>query len=91
MTEEIVRQRTDVLLSSLTGGKPALEDYMSNLQVVKSNMDAATLAVASSPPPYSMRDLDKPMKPSTMVIPESMSEFLSGHTKVSTSYAGDWP
>lgn len=91
MTEEIVRQRTDVLLSSLTGGKPALEDYVSNLQVVKSNMDAATLAVASSPPPYSMRDLDKPMKPSTMVIPESMSEFLSGHTKVSTSYAGDWP
>lgn len=91
MTDNIVRQRTDILLSTLTGSKPSLVPYIESIQVVKSNMDAATLAVASEPPPYSMRDLDKPMKPSTMVIPESMSEFLSGHTKVSTSYSGDWP
>ncbi len=91
MSDELVRKRTETLLSALTGGEYDLDIYKEELGVVESPQDAATLAVASEPPPYSMRDLDNPMNPSTMVIPQDMSAFLNGHTKISTSYAGDWP
>jgi len=92
MSEEIIRQRTDVLLSSLTGQDYDLESYLSKLEEVEAtSFDTATVAVAIDPPAYSMRDLDKPMPPSKMVMPSDMQAFLAGHTKISTSYSGDWP
>jgi hypothetical protein len=91
MSDELVRRRTETLLSALTGAEYDIDLYKEELGVVETPQDAATLAVASDPPPYSMRDLDNPMDPSTMVIPQDMNAYLSGHTKISTSYAGDWP
>ena len=92
MSSELVRQRTDILLSSLTGQDPDLGAYLSKLDEVETpTLDVATVAVAVSPPPYSMRDLDRPMAPSRMVLPTDMAAYLAGHTKVSTSYSGDWP
>ena len=92
MSKEIVRQRTDVLLSSLTGQDSELESYLLKLEETEAtSLDMATVAVAVDPPPYSMRDLDRPMAPSKMVMPTDMQAFLAGHTKISTSYSGDWP
>ena len=92
MSSELVRQRTDILLSSLTGQEPDLEPYLSKLDEGEAtSLDSATVAVAMNPPPYSMRDLDRPMAPSRMVLPTDMAAYLAGHTKVSTSYSGDWP
>lgn len=92
MSDDIVRERTDLLLSTLTGAYYDPTLYLSKLEEEGiSNLDTATLAVAMPLPPYSMKDLDKPMAPSTMVLPSDMSAFLAGHTKISTTYSGDWP
>ena len=92
MSSELVRQRTDILLSTLTGQEPDLELYLSKLDEEEAtSLDSATVAVAMNPPPYSMRDLDRPVAPSRMVLPTDMAAYLAGHTKVSTSYSGDWP
>ena len=93
MTSEIVRERTDILLSALTGQDFDIAPYLSKLEEEGevTSLDSATMAVAAPLPPYSMRDLDRPMKPSAMLLPNDMSAFLAGHTKISTSYSGDWP
>ena len=52
MSDELVRRRTETLLSALTGADYDIDLYKEELGVVDSPQDAATLAVASDPPPY---------------------------------------
>ena len=41
--------------------------------------------------PYSMRDLDKPSRLTSLDLPESYSDFITAQKKFSTTYAQDWP
>ena len=51
----------------------------------------AALSMMSSPIPYSMKDLGKPLPVAEMVLPPDYQSYLSGHSKLSTSYLSDWP
>ena len=86
-----VKLRTDVVLSCIMGQRPPLTEYLLSLngnEVTKQDM--AALAMANPDTPYAMKDLESPMPPSEMVIPDH-KDYLAGHTKISTSYATDWP
>lgn len=92
MTEDLSINRTNVVLSCIIGLEPPVVEYLNSLngeQFTKADM--AALATASGTEPYSMRDLDEPIPPSEMVIPEDYESYLAGHSKISTSYATDWP
>ena len=93
--EELILKRTDTVLSILLLKDVDVPSYM---QAIQQGMPAgndiaiaSTLAAADSKPVYSMRNLNSPMSASSMVIPESMKDFLSGHAKVTTDYTQDWP
>ena len=93
--EELILKRTDTVLSILLLKDVDVPSYM---QAIQQGMPAgndiaiaSTLAAADSKPVYSMRNLNSPMSATSMVIPESMKDFLSGHAKVTTDYTQDWP
>ena len=93
MSSEQIRLRTDVVLSSNMGVKPPLIEYLSaldNNEITKQDIAALSTAVVEESP-YTMRDLEQPIPPSEMVIPQNLQEYLAGHTKVATSYLSDWP
>ena len=89
---DYVKLRTDVVLSSIMGQEPPLEKYLHALdgnEITKEDM--AAMAMAESPPVYSMRDLGSALPPSEMVIPTDYQSYLAGHSKISTSALKDWP
>ena len=92
--KKMILKRTDTVLSILLLKDVDVPSYM---QAIQQGMPAgniaiaSTLAAADSKPVYSMRNLNSPMSATSMVIPESMKDFLSGHAKVTTDYTQDWP
>ena len=92
MTDEMVRLRTDVVLSCISGKEPPLYDYLKSLDGMRlTKQDMAALSIAAPVSPYSMKDLGSPALPSEMVIPQNYRSYLAGHTKLSNSYLADWP
>ena len=86
-----VRYRTDVVLSCIIGKEPPISNYIKSLdgnEITKQDMAALAMSAPSSP--YVFRELEGSLLPSEMVIPDH-KDYLAGHTKVSTSYATDWP
>lgn len=95
-SDDLILKRTDTILSMLLLKEVDIPAYSQAIQdspeIAGSDMAiASALGAADSPPPYSMRDLNSPMTATSMVIPESMNDFLSGHSKVTTDYIQDWP
>ncbi len=92
MTEDLSRKRTDVVLSCIIGLEPPVVGYLDSLNGQPfTKADMAALASASGVAPYSMRDLNEPIPPSEMVIPQDFQSYLAGHSRISTSYSNDWP
>lgn len=86
-----VKLRTDVVLSCIIGKSPPVSEYLKTLDGAEiTKQDMAALAMSAPESPYTMRDLEGALLPSEMVLPD-YKDFLAGHTKVSTSYASDWP
>ena len=86
-----VRLRTDVVLSCIIGKMPPLPEYFKAIDgMTLTKQDMAALAMANPSSPYSFKDLEAPMAPSQMVIPDH-KDYLAGHTKINTSYVTDWP
>ncbi|MAR65846.1 MAG: hypothetical protein CL833_01210, partial [Crocinitomicaceae bacterium] len=78
MSSEQIRLRTDVVLSSNMGVKPPLIEYLSaldNNEITKQDIAALSTAVVEESP-YTMRDLEQPIPPSEMVIPQNLQEYL---------------
>ena len=89
---DYVKLRTDVVLSSIMGLEPPIDEYIESLDGnVLAKEDMAVMAMNASPPIYSMRDLGSALPPSKMVIPDDYQSYLAGHTKISTSALKDWP
>ena len=89
---DYVKLRTDVVLSSIIGQEPPVDEYLKALdgnEVTKEDM--AAMAMAETPPVYSMRNLGSALPPSQMVIPTDYQSYLAGHSKISTSPLKDWP
>ena len=83
---DYVKLRTDVVLSSIIGQEPPVDEYLKALdgnEVTKEDM--AAMAMAETPPVYSMRNLGSALPPSQMVIPTDYQSYLAGHSKISTS------
>jgi len=92
MNDELVRLRTEVVLSCVNAQNPPFDEYLSVLKDSEiTKQDMAALAMMADSPPYSMRNLGSPMSPSQMVIPQEYQKYLAGHTKLSTTYLNDWP
>ena len=89
---DITKLRTEVVLSCIKGLEPPAIEYLESLNgSVITKQDMAALSMMSSPPPYSMKDLGQPLPVAEMVLPPDYQSYLSGHTKLSTSYLSDWP
>lgn len=92
MMNEIVRLRTETVLSCIMGKEPPVVEYLKSLdgnQLTKQDM--AALSMMAPSPSYSFKDLAAPISPSQMIIPQDQQSYLAGHTKLSNSYYGDWP
>ena len=93
--EELILKRTDTVLSILLLKDVDIPSYTEAMQggmpTPEDEALASTLAVAESTPAYSMRDLNSPVSATSMVIPENLKNYLSGHAKVTTDYTQDWP
>tara|TARA_R110000824_G_scaffold214839_3_gene401110 strand:+ start:8008 stop:11346 length:3339 start_codon:yes stop_codon:yes gene_type:complete len=91
MASEKLRLRTDVIISCINGRNPPLLEFVKSLEGGEiEDKDMMALASATDPPQYVMRNLEAPIPPSEMVIPNHQS-YLAGHTKLSASYSTDWP
>lgn len=89
---DIIKLRTEVVLSCIKGLEPPVMEYLEALNgSAITKQDMAALSMMSSPPPYSMKDLGKPLPVAEMVLPPDYQSYLAGHTKLSTSYLSDWP
>ena len=92
MSDELVRLRTDVVLSCINAQPPPFNEYLSELNGSNiTKQDMAALSMMAEESPYSMRNLSSPLSPSQMVLPEEYQKYLAGHTKLSTTYLNDWP
>ena len=94
--EDLIRIRTDTVLSLLLLKEIDIEAYRQAIEKADevTGTDLAltsAIATADDEPAYSMRDLNRPMLASSMVIPESLNSYLAGHAKVTTDYMRDWP
>mgnify|MGYP003632690960 CR=1 FL=1 len=91
MSDEKLRLRTDVIVSCINGRNPPVSDFVKALENEEiTDKDKMALLPVSEPAQYAMRDLEAPLPPSEMVIPTYQS-YLAGHSKLSSSYATDWP
>jgi len=89
---DYVKHRTDVVLSSIMGLEPPMDDYLKSLDGnIITKEDLAAMAMTANAPIYSMRDLGSALPPSQMVIPDDYQSYLAGHSKISTSPLKDWP